>query len=109
MQPLAMPDTIPQLRINCQGSRMARLAADERLIIARAMMMVVRMPKRCIAAAAKGPVRPNRKMPMPAAMLMVPRDQPKAWPQGTISTPGVERSPAAASREIKTMPTTAKA
>ena len=38
-----------------------------------------------------------------------PADQPKAAPQGTISTPGVERSPAAASRAVKMMATTAKA
>jgi len=33
-----------------------------------------------MAAAAKGPVRPNRKMPVAAAKLMVWRDQPKACP-----------------------------
>ena len=46
---------------------------------------------------------------MAAAKLMVWRDQPKAWPQGTISTPGVERRPAAASSATKMMATTARA
>ena len=67
---------------------MNRLAAEDRLIIASAAITVARMPKRCMAAAAKGPVRPNRKMPMAAAKLMSWRDQPKAASQGTISTPG---------------------
>ena len=46
---------------------------------------------------------------MAAAKLMSWRDQPKAASQGTISTPGVERSPAAASSATKMMATTAKA
>src|SRR5688572_11086704 len=81
MQPEPMPDTKPQVRINCQVCVMNRLAAEDRLIIARAVMTVVRMPKRCIAAAAKGPVSPNRKIPVAAAKLIVPRDQPKASSQ----------------------------
>jgi len=48
-------------------------------------------------------------MPVAAARLMVPRDQPKAAPQGTISTPGVERRPAAASSATKMIATTASA
>src|SRR5690349_18690772 len=109
MQPEPMPDTTPQVRINCQLSVMNRLAADDRLIIAKAVITVARMPKRCMAAAAKGPVNPNRKIPMAAAKLMVWRDQPKASPQGTINTPGVDLSPAAASSATKMMAVTAKA
>ena len=67
---------------------MNRLAALDRLIITSAVITVARMPKRCMAAAAKGPVRPNRKMPVAAAKLMVWRDQPKACPQGTIKHAG---------------------
>ncbi len=88
---------------------MRRLAVEDRLIIARAAIMVARMPKRCMAAAAKGPVRPNRKMPQAAAKLTVARDQPNAWPQGTIRTPGVERKPAAANSATKMMATTPRA
>ena len=77
--------------------------------MASATMTVARMPKRCMAAAAKGPVRPNRKMPQAAAKLTTLRDQPKASPQGTIRTPGVERRPAAASSATKMMATTARA
>ena len=69
---------------------MNRLAADEAAIIASATMTVGRTPKRCMAAAAKGPVRPKRKMPIATARLMVWRDQPKAWPQGTVRTPGAD-------------------
>ena len=39
--------------------------------------------------------------------LMVARDQPKAFSHGTIKTPGVERSPAAASSARKITATTA--
>src|SRR3569833_3308379 len=48
-------------------------------------------------------------MPVAAARLITPRDQPKAWPPGTISTPGVERRPAAASSATKISATTASA
>ena len=109
MQPEPMPDTTPQVSTSCQGWDMKRLAADETLIMASAAITVARMPKRCMAAAAKGPVRPNRKIPVAAAKLTVPRDQPNAAPQGTISTPGVDRSPAAASSATKITATTASA
>src|SRR6185503_16572274 len=109
MQPEPMPEITPQVRINCQGAVMNRLAADEAPIIASATITVGRTPKRCMAAAAKGPVRPKRKMPMATARLMVCRDQPKAWPQGTIKTPGADLSPAAASSAVKMMATTARA
>ena len=104
-----MPETTHQVRINCQGAVMNRLTADEAAIIASATITVGRTPKRCMAAAAKGPVRPNRKMPMATARLVVWRDQPKAWPRGTISTPGADRNPAAASSAVKMMATTARA
>ena len=46
------------------------------------------MPKRCIAAAAKGPVMPIQENAGAAAKLITARDQPKSVPQGTISTAG---------------------
>src|SRR5579883_2661482 len=101
MQPEAMPETTPQLSTSCQGAVMNRLAAEEAAIMASAAITVARMPNCCMAAAAKGPVNPNRKRPVAAARLMVWRDQPKAWPQGTISTPGVDLRPAAASSAAK--------
>ena len=109
MQPDPMPDTTPQVATSCQGWVMNRLARVDSAIMASAATTVARMPKRCMAAAAKGPVRPNRKMPVAAARLIWPRDQPKACSHGTISTPGVERSPAAASRATKMTATTARA
>jgi hypothetical protein len=57
-QPLPMPEITPQSRINCQDAVIQRLARDEPLIRASANSTVLRIPKRCIAAAAKGPVSP---------------------------------------------------
>src|ERR1700748_1377656 len=74
-QPDPMPDTTPQDRINCHGAVIQRLAMAEALISASAAMTTLRMPKRCIAAAAKGPVRPNRKIPTAAAKEITLRDQ----------------------------------
>src|SRR5215813_557090 len=62
-QPEPMPDTTPQDRINCHGAVIERLTMADRLITASAAITTLRTPKRCIAAAAKGPVSPNRKMP----------------------------------------------
>jgi len=108
-QPLPMPETTPQLATSSQGWVIARLDKAEALISASANSTVRRTPKRCIAAAAKGPVKPNRKMPVAAAKLMTLRDQPKALPQGSINTAGVERTPAAANRARNTTATTGMA
>src|SRR4051812_10777662 len=81
MHPEPMPEKTPQLSTSCQLWVMKRLAVEDSPISASAAITVARMPKRCMAAAAKGPVRPNRKMPQAAAKLMVWRDQPKACSQ----------------------------
>ena len=47
-----------QSRINCHDAVIQRRVRDEALIRARANSIFLRMPKRCIAAAANGPVRP---------------------------------------------------
>ena len=77
-QPLPIPDTTPQVATSCQDWVIIKLTSAEPLISASAAITVTRTPKRCIAAAAKGPVNPNRKMPVAAAKLITPRDQPKA-------------------------------
>ena len=78
-------------------------------MVMSAISKVVRIPKRSIAAAAKGPVNPKRKMPVAAAKLIVLRDQPKAVSHGTIRTPGVDLRPAAANRAQKMIAVTASA
>src|SRR4051812_13440709 len=77
MQPLPNPDNTPHNSTNCQAVDMKRLRPVDRLISASAAKTVRRTPKRCIRAAAKGPVMPNRKMPTAAAKEIMPRDQPK--------------------------------
>jgi hypothetical protein len=47
-----------------------------------------------MSAAANGPIAPYRKRLIPTAKEMVARDHPNSCSSGTISTPGVERTPA---------------
>jgi hypothetical protein len=51
-----------------------------------------------MSAAAKGPIRPNSMRFSETARPMVPRDQPNSSCRGSMSTPGVDRNPAAARR-----------
>jgi hypothetical protein len=57
-----------------------------------------RMPQRSIIAAANGPTNPKRTRLIETARETVARDHPNSPSSGTISTPGVERVPDAASR-----------
>jgi len=66
-----------------------------------ATTIVRRMPKRCIAAAANGPINPNRTRPIDTARVMLSRLQPKLFSSGTIRTLGVARMPATTSRVTK--------
>ena len=88
---------------------MNALAAVDTDISASAPTSTVRMPKRCINAAANGPTSPYRKMPIAADSEITSRGQPNACSSGTISTPGVERRPAATSRARNTTAVATKA
>jgi hypothetical protein len=67
------------------------------------------MPKRFMKAAAKGPHSPKRRRLMDTAREMTARFQPKSCSRGTISTPGMERMPAAASSVKNVTPNTTHA
>lgn len=60
-----------------------------------------RTPNVSIRAAANGAVSPNKVMLIDMASPMVPCDQPNSACSGSISTPGTDRNPAAASTATK--------
>ena len=53
-----------------------------------------RSPQRCMADAAKGPIRPKSAMLIATAAEMTVRLQPNSCSSGTISRAGVARTPA---------------
>ena len=67
------------------------------------------MPKRAMKAAAKGPISPKRMRLIATASEISARFHPNSDWRGTMSTPGVARVPAAASRVTKVMPPTIQA
>ncbi len=68
--------------------------------------MVARTPIVCIAAAANGPMKPNRNSASDIAREIVTRGQPNAFSSGTSKTPRVALTPADATRARNTTPTT---
>ncbi len=80
--------------MNCQGSLIAGVSTTLAEVVARASVIVRRAPKRSITVAAKGPIAPKSRRLMPRAKEIVARDQWNSSSRGTISTPGVERTPA---------------
>ena len=107
--PLPTPASTPQVATYCQVVVMKAESPVETDISSRARVTVLRRPNEFISAAAKGPVRPYRKIPMPAASEIDARSQPNAFSSGRISTPGAARRPAAAKRARKMAPATMKA
>ena len=99
----------PQVRTSCQGSVINVVSNTPAEIVKSAMIETRRTPKRCINAAAKGAMKPNRSRLTEMAAEIVARLQPNSSWSGTISTPGVERKPAAPSKVMKTTPATIQA
>ena len=104
--PLPTPVTSPQVSRYCQGSRISRLAKVAAAISARPPSSTRRRPQVCIRAAAKGLTKPLTRIPSPTPADTVERSQPNDSCSGVSSTPGAERSPAAASRARKVTPRT---
>ena len=109
VQPLPMPTNTPQVSMSCHSSVMKVLSATVALSRPSANMTTGRIPKRCMAAAAKGPMKPKMKMLIPIAAEMLARVHPNSPSRGTIRTPGVARTPAPVMRTRKTSATTIQA
>ena len=92
--PAPRPTISPQVSISCQGRLINVDSISASANSASAASTGRLMPKRCIAAPANGPIKPNRTRLKAIAEEMVERSQPKAFSRGTISTPGVARTPA---------------
>jgi len=92
--PVAPPTSTPQINTICQGAFILLDSATAPANTASAVITVRRIPKRCIAAAANGPIKPNNARLIANAIDMVVRVQPKPRSSGTIITLGVARIPA---------------
>ena len=103
--PVAPPTRTPQTSTICQGAVISDDNATPVANVASATSTVGRTPKRCMAAAANGPVSPYKARLMDIASEMVARLQPNCCSSGSIMTLGVARVPAAASNTRNTTPT----
>jgi hypothetical protein len=92
--PVALPTTTPQSRSSCHGAVITVVSDAPLAIVASAISITRRTPKRSISAAENGAVKPKRTSPIEIATEIVPRDQPNSFCSGTIRTPGVARNPA---------------
>ena len=99
--PAPTPIISPQVRYNCHGVVMkqdARLPASSTSIASR----IVRFrPMVSTSPVRNGPVRPISRMFSDTAPEMVPTLQPNARCNGTIITPGADRTPTTASIMVK--------
>ena len=95
--PVAPPTSTPQISTICQAALILQESATPPAKIASALNTVRRIPKRCMAAAANGPINPNSARLIASASEMVVRVQPKLRSSGTIMTLGVARIPAVTS------------
>ncbi len=107
--PLPPPTTTPQSSTSCHGCVISGVSATPRATIASAVPTVRARPNRSITAAANGPTSPYNRMLTATAKLTTDRDQPNSASNGTISTPGAERMPAATSSTTKVHPATVQA
>jgi hypothetical protein len=109
IEPVPVPTTTPQSSASCQGVRISVVSPTPVAISRRAQMTTRRTPKRFMNAAANGPESPNSSRLIETATEMTARLQPNSCSSGTMSTPGVERMPDAASRVKNVTPNTIQA
>ena len=107
--PVAPPTRNPQTNTICHSARIRDESATANAKSARAQSTVRRIPNRCMAAAANGPVSPNSARLRAKAREIDVRVQPKVRSKGTIMTLGVARVPAVTSMTRNVTPITTQA
>ncbi|MDI2020615.1 hypothetical protein PJL18_01124 [Paenarthrobacter nicotinovorans] len=95
MDPVPSPMSTPHVSRICHDWFTRTVKAEPRPIRHSANAVTLRMPKRSMRAAAKGAVSPKRTRLMLTANDNTVVDQPNSCCNGTISTPGAARKPAA--------------
>ncbi len=80
--------------MNCQDSVIQVVAVVPAAIVASAMSITRRTPKRSISAAENGAVSPYISRPSEIPSEIVARDQWYSCCSGMMSTPGAARNPA---------------
>ncbi len=108
IEPVPSPTTTPHSTTSCQDAVMRTVSPEPVDTSTRASSTTRRTPNRCMAAAANGPVSPNRTRLTLTARLTASRLNPSSC-SGTSRTPGVERKPLAASRVRNATPATTQA
>ena len=102
--PVPTPMTTPQSRTICQTSVMKKDATIPPAIIASAVAVTCRTPKRFMKAAANGPSRPNSISRIASAVEISALVQPNSSCRGSSSTPAEPSAPAVASMVRKVTP-----
>ncbi len=95
MEPVPRPISSPQVSRICQDWFTKTVNADPSPMRHRASEVTFLMPKRSMRAAANGAVKPNKTRLMLTAKERIVVDQPNSSCNGTMSTPGAARKPAA--------------
>ena len=103
------PTNTPQVRYNCQISVMKPLSPAPITSNTIEISTVRFRPIVWISPAAKGPTSPNSRMFSDTAPEITPGLQPNASCSGTISTPGVARTPTEARMTTNITATTTQA
>ncbi len=93
--PVPAPTIKPHVNTRCHGNCIRVLAAVPIDSSKSPDSTTGRMPKRCIAAAENGPIKPNKAILTEIANEITERLQPNSCSSGTIITAGVARMPAA--------------
>jgi hypothetical protein len=107
--PVARPLTTPQSKSSCHVAFMKTVRLEPALTPSSAPIVTRRTPKRSTSPAENGPPRPKKIRLIETAKPIVARLQPNSSWSGTISTPGVERNPAAVISVTNPTPATTQA
>ena len=109
MDPVPRPTSTPQHRTSCQLAVMKTVSPLPAATTHSAVATTRRMPNCSMSAAANGAVRPNSSRLTLTASETVAVDHPNSSCSGRISTPGVARKPAEATRATNATPATHQA
>ena len=93
--PVPSPTSRPQQRMSCHDAVIQIGRIDPMLTRTSAQATTRRIPNRSISAAENGAVRPNSTRFTETASPITPTGQPNSSCSGVMSTPGVDRNPAA--------------
>ncbi len=109
VRPVPRPTTTPHSTMRCQKVVITVASSRPAEIIATAVTITARRPKRSMKAAEKGAIRPKSMMRRASADEIAAVDQPYSSWSGRISAPGRPMAPAVVSMVRNVSATTTQA